>query len=73
MLSKADKLKILELIDEEYESIKKVASLIAVCPHVVPAGIGIAQYLDDLQKEALSLQKYLYAKAKEQLSSVEMI
>jgi hypothetical protein len=71
--TKAEKAKILEIIDEEYECLKQAAALIAACPHVVPSGVGIAEYFEELKKNALSLQKYLYKRAIEGAESSEWI
>jgi len=60
-----EEVKILRIIDDEYEYINKVARLVSTCPAVVPSGVGVAQYLDDLEKCAVSLQKYLYSRARE--------
>ena len=73
MPNQSDKVKTFKLIDEEFNYLKQAASLIAICPHVVPSGIGIAQYFDELEKNAVSLQKYLYARAKERFDSSEWI
>jgi len=73
MPRQSDKVKILKIIDEEYEYIKKAAGLIAACPHVVPSGIGIDKYLEELEKSAVSLQKYLYARAAERAKTAEWI
>ena len=47
------------LIQGRYLSLKNVADLISACPHVVPSGIGISQYLDELKKGARFLSECL--------------
>jgi hypothetical protein len=59
MPKKQDFEKLNKLIEGRYGTIKNVADLIAVCPHVVPSGIGIAQYLEELRKGARQLAEYL--------------
>ena len=42
-----------------YASLKEVAELISACPHVVPADIGIPQYIEELRKGAMHLKEFL--------------
>ena len=51
--------KLHKLFKTRYDNLKHVADLLAACPHVVPSGIGIAQYLEELKKGARQLSEYL--------------
>jgi hypothetical protein len=42
-----------------YSGLKEVADLLASCPHVIPANIGVAQYLEELRNGARLLTGFL--------------
>jgi hypothetical protein len=42
-----------------YSGLKEVADLLAACPHVIPANIGVAQYLEELRNGSRLLAGFL--------------
>jgi len=48
-----------QMATRRFGSLKEVAELISVCPHIVPAGIGIPQYIEELRKGARQLNEFL--------------
>lgn len=51
--------KIIDIVDERYSNIKTITALLAVCPHVVPSGIGVVTYIEELYSAAKRLRKLL--------------
>jgi hypothetical protein len=44
-----------------YDGLKEMAALLAACPQVIPANIGVEQYLEELKKGARLLTTFLVA------------
>jgi hypothetical protein len=42
-----------------YDALKEMADLLAACPHVIPANIGVAQYLEELRNGSRLLAGFL--------------
>jgi hypothetical protein len=44
-----------------YSGLKEIADLLAACPQVIPANIGVEQYLEELKRGARLLTTFLIA------------
>jgi hypothetical protein len=61
------------IMENEYSSLKKAADLIACCPHVIPAGIGIEQYFEELKKGDRWLNNHYIGTGRDMAAELEKI